>query len=289
MSTSSAREATTSETRTSTGMQRMLLVASLLVFIVGIQLFIFSEQTATFFAWTIQVPLTAAFLGAAYWSSFLLEFLASRERLWARARIAIPAVLVFTGLSFIVTMIHLDKFHLGNAYDFLTQAVTWVWILVYLSVPVIMSILLVQQLRRGGTEPTRRHPLPMWVRIVFAIYAVIMLPLGLGLLILPTTFAAVWPWALTALTGRAIGAWLIGLGIAAAQVVIENDWTRVAAGMAGFAIFGGLELIALLRYSGNLNGNAVNNVIYIVLLVGSLLIGVYGWLTARRAIQNEPT
>ena len=75
----------------SLGMRGLLVAASVLVFLAGFQLFILTEQTEHYFAWTIQPPLTAAFLGAGYWSSFLLEFLASRERIWARARVAVPA------------------------------------------------------------------------------------------------------------------------------------------------------------------------------------------------------
>jgi len=69
----------------SLGMRGLLVAASVLVFLAGFQLFILTEQTEHYFARTIQPPLTAAFLGAGYWSSFLLEFLASRERIWARA------------------------------------------------------------------------------------------------------------------------------------------------------------------------------------------------------------
>lgn len=49
-------------------MRWLLLIGSLLAFIAGLQLFVLSEQTSHFFAWTIDVPLTAAFLGAIYWA-----------------------------------------------------------------------------------------------------------------------------------------------------------------------------------------------------------------------------
>ena len=45
------------------------------------------------------------------------------------------------------------------------------------------------------------------------------------LLIAPTAVMALWPWTLTALTGRAIGAWLIGLGIAAGHAASFVDRT----------------------------------------------------------------
>jgi uncharacterized membrane protein YoaK (UPF0700 family) len=73
--------------QTSLGMRIMLATASVLVFTIGIPLFLLTEQTETTFAWTIQSSLTAAFLGAAYWSSGVLEMLGARERIWVNARV----------------------------------------------------------------------------------------------------------------------------------------------------------------------------------------------------------
>ncbi len=95
-------------------MRRLLLVASLLVLAVGIPLMLRPTETADYFSWTIQPPLTAAFLGSAYWASFLLEFEASRRHTWDYARIAVPAVFVFTVLTLIATLNNLEKFHFGD-------------------------------------------------------------------------------------------------------------------------------------------------------------------------------
>lgn len=74
------------------GMQIMLLAASVLIFLIGIPLVLLATQTESYFAWTIGSALTAAFLGGAYWSSGVLELVASRENVWAHARVAVPAV-----------------------------------------------------------------------------------------------------------------------------------------------------------------------------------------------------
>jgi len=47
-------------------MRSLLLAASFMVFLAGFQLFILTEQTEHYFAWTIQPPLIEAFLGAGY-------------------------------------------------------------------------------------------------------------------------------------------------------------------------------------------------------------------------------
>src|SRR5205823_914957 len=112
------------------GLRRLLLVASVLVFLAGIPLYLGTEQTDLYFAWTIKPPITAAFLGAAYWASCVLELLSARERVWARARLAVPALLVFTTLMLLATLLHLDRFHL-NGSNIVARGVAWAWLAIY--------------------------------------------------------------------------------------------------------------------------------------------------------------
>jgi hypothetical protein len=85
-------------------MRRLLYVDSALVLVIGIPLYLLSDHTDTSFAWTIHPPLTAAVLGAGYWASFALELGSARERLWARTRVAVPAVLLFSTLTLAITL-----------------------------------------------------------------------------------------------------------------------------------------------------------------------------------------
>jgi len=100
---------------TSNGMKWLLRAAGFLVLLAGFQLFILTEYTDLYFAWTIQPFITAAFLGGGYFSSFLMEILASRKAQWAEARIAVPAVFTFTSLTLLATLLHLDRFHFNSA------------------------------------------------------------------------------------------------------------------------------------------------------------------------------
>ena len=43
-----------------------------LALVAGFLLFPLAQETDRFFSWTIQPPLTAAFMGAAYWAAFVL-------------------------------------------------------------------------------------------------------------------------------------------------------------------------------------------------------------------------
>ena len=87
-----------------TPMRVILVVAAGLVFLAGLQLTVFPLRTADWFAWTIDVPMTAVFLGAAYWSSAVLEVAGARSAGWGRARLTVWTVLVFTSLTLVVTL-----------------------------------------------------------------------------------------------------------------------------------------------------------------------------------------
>jgi hypothetical protein len=264
------------ERRLMRGMRRLLVIAGVLVFLAGIQLFVFPERTSRFFAWTIDVPLTAAFLGAGYWASVILEWLAARERLWARARIAVPAVLVFTTLTLVATLIHLDLFHLDRSIALGTRAVTWLWIAIYALVPPAMLVLAVVQWRAPGTDAPRARALPLWVRAVLATHAVVMVGLGAALFIAPEDAGSVWPWALTPLTGRAVGAWLLGIGVAAAQAVWENDLARVRVALLSYIALASLQLVALARYLDAVSFSEAATWLYVAFLLSMLGVGCYG-------------
>ena len=136
-------------------MRRLLYVAALLVFLAGVQLFVFPLRTARYFAWTIDSPMTAVFLGASYWSAVGLEVGAARAARWSGARIAVPAVFVFTTVTLVVTLVHLESFHLDGDLPLTTRAVTWAWLAIYAVVPVLMVAATVSQ-RREFDRAARR-------------------------------------------------------------------------------------------------------------------------------------
>lgn len=265
-------------------MRGLLYAAAVLVFLAGLQLFVFPLRTDRYFAWTIGSPMTAVFLGASYWSAMGLEFSAAQERWWARARIAIPAVLVFTATTFVVTVVHLEPFHLGREFEFTTQLVTWAWIAVYAVVPVLMVVALVQQ-RRGGTVVPPPTGLPPAVRLAVTGLAVLLVGLGAALLLAPDRADAAWPWPLTRLTARAVGAWLVGLGVGAAHALIIDDRPSIRPLGITASLFGILQFVALARHGGELDWGMPQAWIYVSVLV--VLIGLGVWAVRRPSGEVE--
>jgi hypothetical protein len=261
-------------------MRRLLIVASVLVFLAGFQLFILTEQTDQYFAWTIQPPLTAAFLGAGYWSSFLLEFLASRQRVWAKARIAVPAVFAFTTLTLVATLLHFDRFHFWSTALF-AQTAAWFWLAIYLIVPPSMLFLWVRQMRVPGGDPQRQMTMPPSLRLILVLQSVFMLANGATLFVMPTAAPLLWPWKLTALTSRAVGAWFVGLGVFASHAAWENDFSRVKVGMVSYLFFGLLQLVAIGRFPSVLEWSQPIAWAYLLLAVTILAVGAYGTFSSR--------
>jgi hypothetical protein len=259
--------------------QKFLYVATFLTFGAGIPLFLLSEQTGQFFSWTINPPLTAAWLGATFWASSVIVFLAARQPVFAWLRPAMPGGLLFVWLMMGATLLHLDRFHLS-------QATGVAWVAVYLAVPPVLTVILWKQFTAPGGDPPRTALLPAWLRFGFAVYAVAVTGLGLGLYLLPQQVAAAWPWTLTPLTARAIAAWLIPLGVIAGQVVWENDFGRVRAVMTGAIVFSVLHLLAVGRYAGTVEWGSPRAWLYLVALVATLVVGVYGWFAGRRVSQQ---
>lgn len=255
-------------------MRRLLLAASFLVFLAGFQLSILTEQTEHYFAWTVQPPLTAAFLGAGYLSSFLLEFLSSRQRVWARARIAVPAIFAFTTMTLVATLLHFERFHFTSPEP-IAQAAAWFWLAIYAIVPPVMLVVWIHQLRLPGGDPPRQVPLPTSVRLVLGLQSVFTLAVGITLFVQPSTASLLWPWNLTPLTARAVGAWFVGLGVSASHATWENDFARVRAGMASYLAFGLLQLLAVARFPSTLNWNQSIAWIYVLFVVSVVAVATY--------------
>jgi hypothetical protein len=223
-----------------------------LLFIAGVQLFILSAQTDTYFAWTIPLPLTAAFMGAGYWAALAHAFVIIRNPGWEQTRVSIPAAFTATTLLLIATLIHLDQFHL-NSPAFVTRFVTWVWIIIYVVTPPIFLYFFVTQFLKAGNRDGSQNPFPGWVRGGFYILAAFGLITGIGLFFFPDGTIPLWPWPLALLAARAVGAWMTTFGVAAAALAWDNNRVNGRGVLASLLAFCILQFVVLLRYPESLN------------------------------------
>ncbi len=269
----------------SNGIRWLTRAITLLAVVVGPLLFILPDRTDTLFAWTINPPITAAFLGVNYCTALAIDLLAARERIWARARVVYTSLLLFVVLTLAATLLHLDKFHFDSPGT-IARVTAWAWLAVYILVPVATLVLLVSQMRSAGPDSLRGPALPTWLRGLLAVQAFIMLVVGIPLFLAPGVVAPAWPWSLTPLTAQAIGAWLVGFGVAAAHSVLENAWERTYITFAACIVFGILQLAVLARFAGSLQWASPGAWMYLLFFISISFTGLYGSYASRRFFRS---
>jgi hypothetical protein len=247
--------------------------------VIGFPLIALTTRTDTYFSWTIQPPLTAAFLGACYWGSAVLVLASARRSRWAYARVAVPGIVVAGSFLLLATLIHYDRFHMDSATG-------WVWLVLYALLPPSALVLVLRQRSTPGGDPVRASPMSRWVVCVLAVQAVVLLGLGVALFVAPDAVEPVWPWTLSPLTGQAIGAWIMAIGASAAQAAWEADWERVKAGMLGYAAIAAIALAMLLRFSGTPDWSDPSAWVLAAFLVAMLATGAAGFASAVRASSS---
>ena len=253
--------------------RRFYAAAAALAAIAGVLLFPLASDTETWFSWDIEPPLTAAFLGAAYWGALVLLAWAARQREWAVARTAMPPVATIALLLLVTTLIHLDRFDLDSLFG-------WFWLVVYCLVPPLLVVLLRRQ-GLGAPVAQDRRAIPAGLAAVLALQAIVLLAYGIALFTVPADAAGAWPWTLTPLTGRAVGSFLIGFAVAAAFALRESDLNRLRGVAAAWAALGALELLALAVFSADLDASAAGGAAYVAFWSCSIGLGAAGLALAR--------
>ncbi|RFU21599.1 hypothetical protein [Geodermatophilus marinus] len=244
------------------------------------------------FAWPIHMPMTAAFLGAAYAAGCLLSAAALRERSWDRVRVTVVTVGVFTALVLCASVHHAHRLSLADGGP-VARFAAWLWLGVYLAVPVACLAVTVRQgseaVRQGGAV---RHavvrPMPTWLARTVAVQGAVLGAAGAVLFVgglgehhHTTLVIGVLPWDLTPLSAQVVGSWLLAFGVAAALVVRERDLARLRGPAAAYAVFGALELAVLARYRAQLDHGDPRLWAAVLLLLGIVAAGACGWWLGR--------
>jgi hypothetical protein len=129
--------------------------------------------------------------------------------------------------------------------------------------------------------PVAPGGLPGVARAVLVALAAVLLGLGVALLVAPGWADGAWPWPLTPLTGRAIGAWLVGLGTAAAHARLLDDRASLRPlGVTG-VVFGVLQVVALARHGDELDWGSMPAAAYLAVLAVLTLVSAWSLLPSR--------
>ncbi len=248
-----------------------------------VQLLVLTTRTADFFSWTIAVPASAAFLGMFYLASTVMGVLALRQPAWAPARAAVLPMVMFSGAALIVTLLHLETFHLTTG-GFIARVAAWIWLGVYVVTPSAYVFAFWRQGRTPGGDPARTAPLPRWAWRTLAALGTTLAVAGLALLVAPPVVAPLWPWPLTALTARMIGATLLGMAFLAAAVVRVDDRPTGRIAAVGLVVCAVAALVVAVGYgAGTTQWAEPSAWIYLAVCV---LLGTTAVASGRRPVSS---
>ena len=261
-------------------MRLALILGAVLTFVAGVQLFVLTDHTADWFAWTIGAGSAATIIGGFYWTACVLSFLSWRRRVWAEARVGVPGITAFLWATLLTTLLHLDKFHFSDA-SFTGEGAAWAWLVIYVVDPALVTTALFLQARAPGMDPERGSGFARWYVGALAGTGVAFLVLGVIMIAAPSLIIGRAPFPLTDLTSRAIGSWVIAMGGVYLATAWENDRIRVRPAAVASVVVIILLAVGTLRYRDEFTWSA-SGWAYLVALGFLAALGAIGLGAGRR-------
>lgn len=177
----------------------------------------FPEHTGRWFAWGIAPPMTSMTLGAVYLGGAYFFLRAARAPAWHPIKAGFVAVAAFASLMGVATILHWDRFNHGHV-------AFWLWAGLYFTTPFLVVGVWAANRRRGSEVADDDVVLAPAARLIMAATGGLAGLTGLFLFVLPQRALAVWPWEVSPLTSRVLGAIFL-LGIAGLGVITDPRWS----------------------------------------------------------------
>jgi hypothetical protein len=244
-------------------------------------LYLFPGDTQRLWAWTITPTMTPMTLAAAYLGGAYFFIRALREPRWSSIQAGLPAVFAFASLLGVATVLHWDRFnHPHPAF--------WLWTFLYATAPFLVAWAWWANRRYAGPAAPDEERLGFAARVGAAVVGVVAFAWGVTMFAAPAVVVPVWPWALTPLTCRVLGA-IFCLGFAGVLVAADPRWVTGRLMSEVAMVMLGLILVAAVRAWAEL---ALDRPLTWVFLGGetTLLVAtaVLRWTHARTSRAGPP-
>ncbi len=235
----------------------------------------FPDDTDRLFAWSItpsMTPMTlaAAYAGGAYFFTRMLWI-----RSWNSASDGFLAVALFAGLLGVATVMHWEKFHHSHL-------AFWLWAGLYFTTPVLVIGGWVANQRGEGPAEENEPRIPSGARWAVGVLGLLALMTGVLLFAAPGTMIPLWPWRLTPLTSRVMGA-IFCLGAAGIGVLRDPNWARFRLMIQVEALMVTLILIGAVRDAGDLFTDRPLTWLLLGGLAAALIGSGWLWLRMERS------
>ncbi|WP_344809868.1 hypothetical protein [Microlunatus ginsengisoli] len=186
-------------------------------------LYVFPGETGRLFAWPIKATMTSMTLASAYLGGvyfFTRVALPSGPRGWHQVSTGFVAVAVFATLLGIATVAHWQLF----SHD---KLAFWLWAGLYLTTPFLVVGGWLANRRSAGPGPADGQLLDVRAARAIGVVGGLALLQGIVLFVAPAIMIPHWPWPLTPLTARVVGA-IFCLGCAGLRTWRDRRWSSIA-------------------------------------------------------------
>jgi hypothetical protein len=246
-----------------------------------INLMSFPDKTETLFVWTVKPEINARLLGVMYSNALLLVGFGVFQTEWARVRINMVVITLFSLLATVLTFFYLKPF-LAHPWYHLTY-----WLVMYLVLFVAAPyVFLTQEKKHGGRLPVQ-IPLNNAARLLAGISLLISLVCGLGLLFQVDVVNQYWPWNLPPLVGGLIGVLFITHTAAYAWALWDGDWLRVRPMFWQAPPTGLLLMLLPLLHPNDLRPDAGAALALYFALAGFVVLSNLGIILSYRVVEQR--
>ena len=196
-------------------------------------------DTKRLFAWQIASSMSAMVLGSVYLGGAYFFVRVVRASQWHTVAGGFVPVGTFASLMGVTTILHWQRFLHGNV-------AFWLWVGLYFTTPLLVFMVFWRNQREYDSRSDASGRIGSVAAGAFLLVGVTSMATCLFLYLFPGRAAAVWPWRLTPLTARMLGA-IFALGVAGVGAWWERRWSamRILLQVAGLMLV--LILIAAAR------------------------------------------
>ena len=241
------------------------------------------DRTADLWSWWITPDLMSIFLGSGYGAGAYFFLRTFRSKQFHPSAAGVFGAAFFATLMLIATIIHWDRFNHGDA-PLVGAIVFYGWVGVYIVSPVVVLALWWFNRRTDSADPVPGEPIvPAWVRRMAQAGAFAAFAAAGVFFLAPQEAIDIWPWDLTPLTSRVLGAFTAQVGVGALLISLDRRWSAWKLIVQTFFVATALLLVGGIRAWNDFDTDNVMTYLY----VGGLVAGDIALLLLYRSMTRQ--
>jgi hypothetical protein len=233
-------------------------------------LYLWPNETDRLFAWTIRPALSPMVLGSVYLGGAYFFFRVALASQWHTVKAGFLPVTLFASLMGIATIVHWERFNHGHV-------AFWLWAGLYFSTPFLVPAVWLANRRQDPAVNPQEVLIPASVSKAIGVVGTLAVVVGLLLFLFPMRAIDLWPWQLTPLTARIMGA-IFALGVTALGSIGERRWSAARLMLQVEILMVALVIVAGIRARTDLDpSNPITWLVvggFLSLFLGSVALGV---------------